>query len=151
MANLPMGGCVTQVSIMREVKNLLGFIWAQRILNRARNGRVMADLPTGSWVTPGCIMGDWRDWLGLHLNQKTKNRQRNGWVMANLPIVGCMTPLSIMQDVWDSLALYLNQKVLKSEKKLPSCGQFITGGWVIPVIYAGCMGSIRASFEPKKI
>ena len=70
--------------------------------------------------------------------------------MANLPIVGCMTPLSIMQDVWDSLGLYLNQKVLKSEKKLPSCGQFITGGWVIPVIYAGCMGSIRASFEPKK-
>ena len=24
MANLPMGGCVTQVVIMREVKNLLG-------------------------------------------------------------------------------------------------------------------------------
>ena len=24
MANLPMGGCVTQMSIMREVKNLLG-------------------------------------------------------------------------------------------------------------------------------
>ena len=70
--------------------------------------------------------------------------------MANLPIVGCMTPLSIMQDVWNPLGLYLNQKVLKSDKKGPSHGQFINGRLRDSVEYhAGCMGSIRASFEPK--
>ena len=71
--------------------------------------------------------------------------------MANLPIVGCMTPLSIMQDVWNPQGLYLNQKVLKSDKKGPSCGQFNNGKLRDSSGYhAGCMGSIRVSFEPKR-
>ena len=62
MANLPMGGCVTQVSIMREVKNLLGLYLNPKDLKSGKKwpsyGRVMAGLPTGSWVTPVRIMGD---------------------------------------------------------------------------------------------
>ena len=70
--------------------------------------------------------------------------------MANLPIVGCMTPLSIMQDVWNPLGLYLNQKVVKSDKKRLSYGQFTNGRLRDSSEYhAGCMGFIRASFEPK--
>ena len=71
--------------------------------------------------------------------------------MANLPIVGCVTPVSIMWDVWDPLGLYLNQKVLKSGKKRLSYGQFTNGRLRDSSEYhAGCMGSIRASFEPKR-
>ena len=71
--------------------------------------------------------------------------------MANLPIVGCVTPVSIMWDVWDPLGLYLNQKVLKSGKKRLSYGQFINERLHdFSENYAGCMGSIRASFEPKR-
>ena len=59
--------------------------------------------------------------------------------------------MSIMQDVWNLLGLYLNRKVLKSDKKGPSCGQFINGRLRDSSEYhAGCMGSIRASFEPKR-
>ena len=62
-----------------------------------------------------------------------------------------MTPVSIMQDVWDSLGLHLNQKVLKSDKKRPSCGQFINGRLRDSSEYhAGYVLSIRASFESKR-
>ena len=62
-----------------------------------------------------------------------------------------MIPLSIMQDVWDQLGLHLNQKVLKSDKKWPSCGQFTNGRLRdSSKYYAGCMGSIRASFVQKR-
>ena len=62
-----------------------------------------------------------------------------------------MTPMSITQDVWNLLGLYLNRKVLKSDKKGQSCGQFINGRLRDSSEYhAGCMGSIRASFEPKR-
>ena len=36
MANLPMEGCVTQVSIMREVKNLLGLYLNQKDLKSGK-------------------------------------------------------------------------------------------------------------------
>ena len=62
-----------------------------------------------------------------------------------------MTPVSIMQDVWDSLGLHLNQKVIKSDKKRPSCGQFTNGRLRdSSEDHVGCMGFIRASFEPKR-
>ena len=61
-----------------------------------------------------------------------------------------MTPVSIMRDVWDPLGLHLNQKYLKSGKKWLSYGQFTKGRLRDSSEYhAGCMGSIRASFEPK--
>ena len=61
-----------------------------------------------------------------------------------------MTQASIMRDVWDPLGLHLNQKYLKSGKKWPSYGQFTNGRLRDSSEYhAGCMGSIRASFEPK--
>ena len=71
--------------------------------------------------------------------------------MANLPMGGCATPVSIMRDVLDLLGLYLNQKDLKSGKKWLSYGQFTNGRLRDSNEYhAGCIGSIRASFEPKR-
>ena len=62
-----------------------------------------------------------------------------------------MTPVSIIRDVWDPLGLHLNQKDLKSGKKWLSYGQFINGRLRDSSEYhAGCMGFIRASFEPKR-
>ena len=62
-----------------------------------------------------------------------------------------MNPGSIMRDVWDSLGLYWNQKDLKTGKKWLSYGQFTNGRLHDSSEYhAGCMGSIRASFEPKR-
>ena len=62
-----------------------------------------------------------------------------------------MTQVSIIQDVWDSLGLHLNQKDLKSGKKRPSYGQFTSGRLRDSSEYhAGCMGSFRASCEPKR-
>ena len=62
-----------------------------------------------------------------------------------------MTQASIMRDVWDPLGLHLNQKDLKSGKKWPSYGH-ITNGRLRDTseYHAVCMGSIRASFEPKR-
>ena len=61
-----------------------------------------------------------------------------------------MIQVSIMLDVWDSLGLHWNQKDLKSGKKWLSYGQFTNGRLRDSSEYhAGCMGSIRASFEPK--
>ena len=62
-----------------------------------------------------------------------------------------MTQVSIMQDVRDPLGLHLNQKDPKSDKKWLSYGQF-TKGRVRDSRedHAGCMRSIRASFEPKR-
>ena len=61
-----------------------------------------------------------------------------------------MTQVSIIQDVWDSLGFHLNQKDLKSGKNWPSYGQFTSGRLRDSSEYhAGCMGFIRASFEPK--
>ena len=62
-----------------------------------------------------------------------------------------MIPVSIMQDVWDPLVLYLNQKDLKSGMKRLSLGQFTI--WRLrdsSEYHKGCLGSIRASFEPKR-
>ena len=61
-----------------------------------------------------------------------------------------MTQVSIIRDVWIPLGLYLNQKDLKSCKKWLSYGQFTSGRLRdFSEYHAGCMGSIRASFEPK--
>ena len=71
--------------------------------------------------------------------------------MANLPMGGCVTQVTIMLDVWDSLGLHLNQKYLKLDKKRLSYGQFTIGRLRDSSEYhARCMGSIRASFEPKR-
>ena len=62
-----------------------------------------------------------------------------------------MTQVSIIRDVWDLLGLHLNQKDLKSGKKWLSYGQFTSGRLLDSSEYhTGCMGSIRASFEPKR-
>ena len=62
-----------------------------------------------------------------------------------------MTPMSIMRDVLDLLGLHLNQKYLKSGKKWLSYGQFTNGRLRDSNEYhAGCIRSIRASFEPKR-
>ena len=61
-----------------------------------------------------------------------------------------MTQASNMWNVRDPLGLHLNQKYLKSGKKRLSYGQFNNGRLRDSSEYhAGCMGSIRASFEPK--
>ena len=71
--------------------------------------------------------------------------------MANLPLGGCVTQVSIIRYVWDPLGLHLNQKDLKSGKKCLSYGQF-SGGRLrdSSEYHAGCMGSIRASCDPKR-
>ena len=62
-----------------------------------------------------------------------------------------MTQVSIIWDVWDPLRLHLNQKYLKSGKKRLSYGQFTEGRLRDSSEYhMGSMGSIRASFEPKR-
>ena len=62
-----------------------------------------------------------------------------------------MTPVSIMQDVWDPLGLHLNRKYLKSGQKWLSYGQITNGRLRDSSEYhSGCMGSIGASFEPKR-
>ena len=62
-----------------------------------------------------------------------------------------MTPVSIRWDVWDPLGLHVNQKDLKSDKKRLSFGQFTSGRLRDSSEYhKGCLGSIRASFEPKR-
>ena len=61
-----------------------------------------------------------------------------------------MTPVSITWDVWDPLGLHVIQKDLKLGKKWLSYGQFTIGRLRDSSEYhTGCMGSIRASFEPK--
>ena len=62
-----------------------------------------------------------------------------------------MTAVSVMRDAWDPLGLHLNQKVLKSGKKWLNYGQFTSGRLLDSSEYhTGCMGSIRASCEPKR-
>ena len=62
-----------------------------------------------------------------------------------------MTQVSITQDVWNPLGLNSNQNNLKSGKKQLSYGQFTIGRLRDSSEYhMGCMGSIRASFEPKR-
>ena len=61
-----------------------------------------------------------------------------------------MTQVSIIRDVRDPLGLHLNQNDLKSGKKWLSYGQFTNERLRDSSEYhAGCMGSIRALFEPK--
>ena len=61
-----------------------------------------------------------------------------------------MTQVSNMWDVGDPLGLHLNQKDLKSDKKRLSYGQFTNGRLRDSSEYhARCMGTIRASLEPK--
>ena len=79
-----------------------------------------------------------------------QNVVRNGRVRANLPKGVCVTQVSMIWDVWDPLGLHLNQKDLKTGKKRLSYGQFTKGRLRDSSEYhMGCMGSIRASFEPK--
>ena len=62
-----------------------------------------------------------------------------------------MTPVSIIREVWDPLGFHLNPKDLNSSQKWPSYSQFTNGRLRDSSEYhAGCMGSIRASFEPKR-
>ena len=62
-----------------------------------------------------------------------------------------MTQVSIIRGVWDPLGLHLNQKDLKSGKKRLSFGQFTIGRLRDLSEYnTGYIGSIRASFEPKR-
>ena len=71
--------------------------------------------------------------------------------MANLPIEGCVTQVSIMRDVRDPLGLHFNPKYLKSSQKRLSYCQFTNGRLRDSSEYhAGCIGSIRASFETKR-
>ena len=61
-----------------------------------------------------------------------------------------MTLVSIMRDAWDLLGLHWNQKYQKLGKKRLSYGQFTNGRLRdLSEYHAGCMGSIKASFEPK--
>ena len=61
-----------------------------------------------------------------------------------------MTQVSIMPEERDVLGLYLFQKDLKSGKKWLSYGHFANCRLRDSFEYhARCMGSIRASFEPK--
>ena len=56
-----------------------------------------------------------------------------------------------MWDVGDPLGLHLNQKDLKSGQKYLTYSHFTHGRLRDSSEYhAGCMGSIRASFEPKR-
>ena len=70
--------------------------------------------------------------------------------MANLPKGGCVPQVSIIWEARDPLSFHLNQKDLKSGKKRLSYGQFTKGRLRDSSEYhMGCMGSMRASFEPK--
>ena len=61
-----------------------------------------------------------------------------------------MTQVSIMPEVRDVLGLYLFQKDLKSGKIWLSYGHFTNCRLLdSSQCNPGCMGSIRASFEPK--
>ena len=56
-----------------------------------------------------------------------------------------------MWDVGDPLGLHLNQKDIKSGQKYLTYSHFTHGRLRDSSEYhAGCMGSIRASFEPKR-
>ena len=67
MANLPKRGCVTPVSIMRDVWDPLGVHLNQKDLKSG--GWVMANLPKGGCVTEVSIIRDVRHPLGLYLIQ----------------------------------------------------------------------------------
>ena len=61
-----------------------------------------------------------------------------------------MTQASIMRDVRHPSGLHLNKKYLKSGQKWPSYSQFTKGRLRDSSEYqAGCMGSIKALFDPK--
>ena len=88
--------------------------------------------------------------LGLYLNRRDLKLGKKWLNYAILPVGGCVTLVSVTQDVRDPLGLHVNQKYLKSGKKRLSFGQFTIGRLRDSSEYhTGCMGSIRASFEPK--
>ena len=71
--------------------------------------------------------------------------------MANLPTKGWVTQDSILPDIRNPLGLHLNHKDLKLGKNWLSSAQFTKGRLRDSSEYhAGCMGFIRASFEPKR-
>ena len=146
-----MGGCVTQASIMRNVRDPLVLHLNQKYLKSGKKRLSYGQftnkrLRDSSENHAGC-MGSIRAFEP----KRSKNQARHGWVFANLLMGGWVTPVSIMQDVWDPLGLYLNKKVLKSVKKRLSYGRFTNGRLRVSSEYhARCMGSIRASFEPKR-
>ena len=72
--------------------------------------------------------------------------------MANLPKDGCVTQENIMQNVRDPIRLHLNQKDLKSGKKWLNYADRFTSGRLrdSSEYQVGCMGSFRASCEPKR-
>ena len=62
-----------------------------------------------------------------------------------------VTQVSIMLDVRDPSGLHLNQNDIKLGQKWLSYSQFTHGRLRDSSEYhVGCMGSIRASFEPKR-
>ena len=70
MANLLKGGCVTQVSIMQNVRDPLRLHLNQENVKSAKKWLSYGSLPMGGCVTQVSIMPDEWDLLGLHLNQK---------------------------------------------------------------------------------
>ena len=70
MAILPIVGCVTSVSIMRDVWDPLGLYLNQRDLKLGKKLLNYANLPVGGCVTSVSIIRDVWDPLRLHLNQK---------------------------------------------------------------------------------
>ena len=102
-------------------------------------------------MTPVSITQDIRDPLGLHVNQKFLKLGKKWLNLGQLLVGGCLTPVNTIRDVWDPLGLPLNQKDLKSAKKRLSYGQLSSGrSHDSSEYHLGCMGSIRASFEPKR-
>ena len=63
----------------------------------------------------------------------------------------CVTTVSFMLLSWDPLGLHLNRKYLKSDQKWPSYG-LVTNDRLCDSseYHAGCIGSFRAVFEPKR-
>ena len=93
---------MTQVRIMRRVKNLLGLYLDQKDLKSSKkwlsygqftNGR-LRDSSEYNVRCKGFIRASFQPEISKH-------QARNDQVMANLPMGGCVTPVSIMRDVRD--------------------------------------------------
>ena len=70
MANLPLGGCVTEVSIMRDVWDPLGLHVNQKDLKSGKKWLSYGQFTSGRLRDSVSIIRDVWDPLGLHLNQK---------------------------------------------------------------------------------
>ena len=70
MANLPIVGCMTPLSIMQDVWDSLGLYLNPKVLKSEKKRPSCGQFITGGWVIPVSIMQDVWDPLGLHLNRK---------------------------------------------------------------------------------